>query len=274
MEKGISFSDTGNREFDIIGQMKRSILAISAVLSLTAAAERAPLSRYQSVIDRQMFGELPPDFDPAKMPSEVQRRTSKEEKELSAEQEKLKSSIHFSVMNVKSDGRVEVGFTDNSDPKEPCHYFICEGETAGGWKVVEADPDTAAMVLEKDGITLELTLGDNSAKGGGNMKKNASSASAAPARSPLVSTGRFTSLRSRRQQREEAERKRREEDEKRRAAEKAEEEARKAAEKEERAAQLEEQRKQLQAIQEELRRVREARKTEGEGGGNENNDAE
>ena len=53
----------------------KHFLLLPAILSAAAlvAAERQPISRYQSIIDRQMFGALPPDFDPTKMPSEVQR---------------------------------------------------------------------------------------------------------------------------------------------------------------------------------------------------------
>ena len=95
--------------------MKFATAVLAAIAALAAAAERQPLERYQSIIDRQMFGALPNDFDPSKLPSEVQK-SSRSEKELTAEQEKLRSAIHFSVINVRSDGRVEVGFTDNTDP--------------------------------------------------------------------------------------------------------------------------------------------------------------
>ena len=221
--------------------MKFRVAVLIALAALVAAAERQPLERYQSIIDRQMFGELPDDFDPSKLPSEVQKTSSRAAKELSAEQEKLKSAIHFSVINVRADGRVEVGFTDNTDPKEPRHYFICEGETAGGWTVEEADRDTATMTISKDGVSLELKLGDNSAKGGGSMKR--SGESSAPRNSPLLGNGAggFVSARRRREQRE---------------AE--------AAREEQRAAEREEQRKQLLAIQEELRRVRETKAAEKE----------
>ena len=248
--------------------MKFRVAVLIALAALVAAAERQPLERYQSIIDRQMFGELPDDFDPSKLPSEVQKTSSRAAKELSAEQEKLKSAIHFSVINIRADGRVEVGFTDNTDPKEPRHYFICEGDTAGGWTVEEADPDTATMTISKDGVSLELKLGDNSAKGGGSMKR--SSESSAPRNSPLLGNGAggFISARRRREQREaEAaaeDKKRREEEERRRAEERAEERAAEAAREEQRAAEREEQRKQLLAIQEELRRVRETKAAEKE----------
>ena len=246
--------------------MKFATAVLAAFAALAAAAERQPLERYQSIIDRQMFGALPSDFDRSRLPSEVQK-SSRSEKELTAEQEKLRSAIHFSVINVRSDGRVEVGFTDNTDPKEPRHYFICEGDTAGGWTVEEADHETATMTISKDGVSLELKLGDNSANGGGSMKRRDEASGAAARNSPLLSTGGFMSARRRREQREaEAaaeDRRRREEDEKRRAAEQEAE----AEREEQRAAEREEQRKQLLAIQEELRRVREAKATEKEGSG-------
>ena len=246
--------------------MKLRIAFLAALAALVAAAERQPLERYQSIIDRQMFGELPDDFDPSKLPSEVQKTSSRAAKELSAEQEKLKSAIHFSVINVRADGRVEVGFTDNTDPKEPRHYFICEGETAGGWTVEEADRDTATMTISKDGVSLELKLGDNSAKGGGSMKRSGDASASAPRNAMVYGNGAggFVSARRRREQREaerEAEdKKRREEEERKRAEERAEE----AAREEQRAAEREEQRKQLLAIQEELRRVRETKAAEKE----------
>lgn len=272
--------------------MKRIILVISAAFSFAAAAERAPFSRYESIIERQMFGALPEGFDPTKMPSEVQKRNSKADKELAAEQEKLKSSIHFSVINVRKDGKVEVGFTDNSDPKEPCHYFICEGDTAGGWTVVNADPETASIVLEKDGVSLELTLGDNSAKGGGNMRRKgaatpatleatpatleATPAPASAGRSSLLGSSRgFTSLRSRRQRLAMEERSRQEEEAKRQAAEKAAQAEKEAAREAEHAAEREEMRVRLRAMSEEMRQLREAREKEAQakaekGGENEN----
>ena len=97
------------------------------LLTAVASAEKQPFERYQSIIDRQMFGPLPPGFDPTKLPSEVQKSSSAQERELSKEQEQLKSAIHFSVINVAADGKTEVGFTDNSDPENP------------GWQISAGD---------------------------------------------------------------------------------------------------------------------------------------
>jgi len=56
----------------------KHILSLLAIVSVAApvAAERQPFSRYQTILDRQMFGELPVDFDPTKMPNEVARSSS------------------------------------------------------------------------------------------------------------------------------------------------------------------------------------------------------
>lgn len=220
------------------------------MLALAAPAERLPFERYQSILDRQMFGALPPGFDPTKMSSEVAK--AKASKELTEEQEKLKSAVHFSVINVRPDGKTEVGFTDSSDPKTPHHYFICEGETAGGWKVESVDPDTASMTILKDGIQLELTLGDNSATGGGNASK-VGTPGARTLMGGMRSSGGAQSLRARRAQREQEASERARLEAERQARREAAEEKEKA----ERAAEREEQRQQLLAIQEELRRSRE-----------------
>jgi len=235
--------------------MRNVILIITLAGCLSAWAEAVPFERYQSILDRHMFGLPPAGFDPNKLPSEVE--AAKKSKELTQEQEKLKSAVHFSVINVRSDGKVEVGFTDSSDPKTPHHYFICEGEMAGGWTVESADPDTASIVLVKDGIQLELSLGDNSAKGGGNASK-LSAASGAGGRAAAGAGGAMSlrGLRAKRQQQlnEQLEAQRKE-----REAERAETAKREAERDAERAAEREVQHQQLLAIQEELKRSREAR---------------
>ena len=249
-------------------QMKTP-LTILAVMSLAAAfAEKQPLTRYQSIIDRQMFGPLPKDFDPDKMPSEVARGggSAAAERELTQEQEKLQSAVHFSVINVDHDGKAVVGFTDNSDPKAPVHYYMRVGEKQDGWEVREADPEHATMTIVKDDVEVSLTLGDNSGKGGGKTS-SAKSESASPR--PGLLGG---SLRARRAARLQAA----QEAEKQRAAEAAEKEAVRQAqaeqEKAEREAERAQQRQQLMAIQEELRKAREAKQQTESGDGN--NDAE
>ncbi len=193
------------------------MVALLAVWSLASAfAERQPFERYQSIIDRQMFGPLPPGFDPEKLPSEVARGAGGAEgEELTKEQEQVKSSVHFSVINVTPDGKTAVGFTDNSDAKAPRHYYLKVGESRDGWEVKAADPVSASMTIVKNGIEVSLTLGGDSAKGAGKTERAADTAAAAPrANGGLLSGGtRFGgSLASRRMLREQRQQKRHDEE--------------------------------------------------------------
>ena len=243
----------------------KSVVLIAIALTVSAAfAEKQPIERYQSIIDRQMFGPLPPGFDPTKSPNDVQKSSGKDERQLTQEQEKLQSSIHFSVINVASDGQPEVGFTDNSDPKAPKHYFLKVGETRDGWTVKEASAEDATMTIAKGEIEVSLSLGGNSAKDGGTSKAGGAAANGGARRTGLFGGGLLGggSLRARRLQRQQAEAadaaKRREEQ----AAREAEQQAQAEAEKQQREAERAEQRQQLLAIQEELKRVREAKAAE------------
>ena len=157
------------------------LLAVSALAVSVARAEKPPYSRYQTIVDRQMFGPLPPGFDPAKMPSEVTRSSASQRAELTKEQEKLKSAIRFSVINMTPDGQVAVGFTDSTDAKSPRHYYLKVGESRGGWLVKEADPETATMTVAKGEIEVTLTIGGDSAKdAAATAKAGAAKAEAAP----------------------------------------------------------------------------------------------
>lgn len=159
-------------------------VALLILLAGTAAADSKvtaetveSVGEYQTIIDRQMFGQPPAGFDPMKMPSEVSKSA---QKEVAKEQEKLQKAVHFSVINIASDGAAVVGFSDNSDPKKPVHLYLRVGESRGGWMVKAADPKTASATLVKDGVELNMKLGDNSAQAAGTP---------VPAVMPLASTG-------------------------------------------------------------------------------------
>ena len=222
-------------------------------------AEKQPFERYQSIIDRQMFGLPPPGFDPNKLPSEVQK-SSASEKELTKEQEQLKSAVHFSVINVTSDGETQVGFTDNSDPKAPKNYFLKVGESRDGWTVKEADAEKATMVIEKGEIEVSLSLGGNSAN---NAAATARAGAGAPvAAPPRDAVGGFlggNSLRARRLQRKQEAAAEQAKAAAAAAEREAERQEREEADKAQREQERAEQRQQLLAIQEELKRVREAK---------------
>lgn len=248
-----------------------AVAVLAALAALSAFAEKQPYERYKSIVDRQMFGPLPPDFDPSKMPSEVSRSAGgKQEKELTKEQEKLQSAIRFSVINVTPEGDTVVGFTDNSDPKVPVHYYLKVGEERGGWRVESADPKTATMTIVKNDIEVTLTIGGNSGSGGGTVAKRT--------QDTVAAAGASASLSGRRMQRRKRDEAEREKMRAEMAAKEAEREAKAAEEKAQREAEREEQRQQLMAIQEELRKAREAnakaKEEAGDGADNENNDAE
>ena len=259
----------------------KSVVLIAIALTVSAAyAEKQPIERYQSIIDRQMFGPLPPGFDPTKSPNEVQKSSGREEKQLTQEQEKLQSSIHFSVINVASDGQTEVGFTDNSDPKAPKHYFLKVGESRDGWTVKAANAEDATMTIAKGEIEVSLSLGGNSAKDGGTSKAGAAAMPAAAngvRRSALLGGGLpGGSLRARRLQRQQERQAAAAKQQEEQAAKDAERQAQQEQEKQQREAERAEQRQQLLAIQEELKRVREqkAAAANGEGNGDANDNVE
>jgi len=238
---------------------KATVSLFGLVLASAAFAERQPFDRYQSIVDRQMFGPLPPGFDPTKMPSEVSKT---EQKQLTQEQEKLQSSIHFSVINVTPEGVTAVGFTDNTDPKAPVHYYLKVGEKRNGWEVKEADAAAATMTIAKGDIEVSLSLGGNSAKNAGATTRAGNASAAASGRTLGTAPGGKSavlggSLAARRRMRAQLA-----QEEKAKAAAAAaereeERQAQAAEEKAQREAERAEQRQQLQAIQEELKRVRE-----------------
>ena len=242
----------------------KSTICLSVLLLVSAAfAEKQPFERYQSIIDRQMFGPLPPGFDPTKSPNDVQKSSSKNEEELTQDQARLKSAIRFFVIDTKADGTVSVGFTDNSDPKTPKSYYLKVGETRDGWEVKSADPETAKMTIAKGEIEVSLTLGGNSATGGGTT---AAASAAAPAssgasrRPGLLGGGLMGgTLRARRLQRQQEAAAQQKEAQAQAEAKEAERQAQAEADKQQREAERAEQRQQLLAIQEELKRVREAK---------------
>ena len=259
---------TGRIEF------RPALLVVAACACLAASAERQPVERYQSIIDRQMFGQPPPNFDPTVPPGLVQKGSS-EEKELTREQEAVKSAIHFSAINVTPSGDVAVGFTDNSDSKLPIHYYLKVGEERNGWKVLEADAVKAKMKIAKGDIEVELDLGANSAKGGGSTSRASANSSPAVAtagrRAGLLASRRPTglsdpmaggaSLRERRAAREQArqeEAAKEKELEDKRKAEAAEKEEKEKEREAQRQAEREEQRRELQLLKDELKAQREA----------------
>lgn len=187
------------------------IAFVATSLAFTAAAEKQPYERYQTIVDRQMFGQPPAGFDPTKMPSEVAKT---KDADIQKKEEAVKKAIRFSVINVTSAGETVVGFSDNGDPKGALHYYLKVGESQNGWTVKAADPEAATMTIEKEGIEVTLTLGGDSATNQDAVKAVGSAVTAGD-RPTLYGAG-ASSLREKRRQREEAEAKARTEREERR----------------------------------------------------------
>ena len=243
--------------------VKPLLALLLAACAFAADAEKMPYDRYTNIVERQMFGPLPDDFDPTKMPSEASRSSSSSRKKTDAEltkaEQQLKSAISFSMINMTPEGDVKVGFTDNSDKKTPLHYYMKVGEERNGWLVKEADPETATMTIAKGEIEVTLTIGGDSAKDAGATSKAGAKKPGAP--NGLKLGGLNASLRSRREQRKDQERAQiRKEltDEMRKERELArlEEEARDAREKEERDARRAEDKQNLQNMRNELEAMR------------------
>ena len=125
-------------------------------------------------------------------------------------------------------------------------------------------------------MTLELTLGDNSAKGVGNMKRKDQSDSSH--KSPLLGGRSFRSQRALKMERLAEESKKIEEERKKveAARKKAEAEAaeQEAVREKQRQEEREEYRQQLAEIRETLKRVREEREANKKGASNEENDSQ
>ena len=154
--------------------MKRVIAMMVICCGAAVFAEHFPVERYNTIKERKMFGPEPEGFDPTKSAAEAraaQKSARGEEKVLTQDQEKLKSAIHFSVINVTPEGETMVGFTDNSIPREQHHYYLKVGEEKDGWKVKEADAIAKTMTIVKDDIEVALTLGGNSASGAGTTSR-------------------------------------------------------------------------------------------------------
>lgn len=245
----------------------RKLICFLSVLGIAAAfAERQSFERYRGIVDRQMFGPLPPDFDPTKMPSEVAKSKAKPDKELTKEQEQVKKAIRFSVMNVSAAGETFVGFTDSADPKVPVHYYLKAGESQNGWTVKEADAESSSMtIVNKDGVEVTLRLGGDSATNAAAVNRPDSPAAAQEdasrpwrTRKSLFGEGSLQNSRRSRREREE----RYEADAARRAEEAKARAEREAQEKLQREAEREEHRQQISEITEELRRLSASKSTQ------------
>lgn len=264
------------------------LAALSSAYADEGAVAEADVGEYRTIIDRQMFGPLPDAFDPQKPPGQgVAETRGKDEVQLSKEQEQIQKSVHFSVINRTPAGECFVGFTDNSNQREPRHYYMKIGESRDGWLVKAADASTETMTLSKDGIEVTMKLGDKSGQASVPATMNASASSISSPRGDAAPAGvsgrrllgarRGMSLRARRleaQQKAEEERQKAEaaakaKEDERRKFEEAEREERRNAEQAEREKQIKAELTKMQEM------IRQSLKSAQPGGqANENNDAQ
>ncbi len=228
----------------------RYLVAIFGLASGVLFAAERPYSRYEPIVTRAPFGQPPANFNPSVNPSTVSARSGANGgKELTAEQEQLKKTVKFSAINLDpEDGELRVGFSDMSSAKMPRHYYLKVGEARDGWVVTEANAAERRVKISKDGIELELDLGNEAT--GSTAKSAATPApqAVAPSSTRAVSddkpSNRLLGRRGLLAQRKEREEKR-----------KAEQEAEKKKQEEDRAKMREE----LAALSEEVRQAREER---------------
>lgn len=272
---------------DVAASESSSSTNVVEAAETTAPTNRAGFARYQSIVDRMPFGREPEGFDPEAPPGTVPAGAGRgggaggvmDEQMRSAEEQKLMAAVRVSAINVTPSGKVAVGFTDSS-VQPAVNYYLKVGESRDGWLVKHADAagDALKATLEKDGIEVELALGEGSS--GGNDKKKGlggrrlpGAASNAPARRVLGAAAHrpatleapppgsaMARLKARRAERETQERQQREaaaEAQAKKEADAAAEQARKEAEAAAAAEERKAQREALEKIQEELRAARE-----------------
>lgn len=258
--------------------MKRVVRTAAAVLLAAAAvhaAEPIAFARYQTIIDRQPFGQPPPGFNPQQMASEVTKGgAAAAGAELTAQQQELQKVVGFSVLNLSGDDCwVGISVPSAGDPKVPSHYYMKVGDTRDGWFVKSADPIKKTAVIVKDDVELELTLGTPFSGGAGANAKGAAAKTARTAgpSAPAVRSGLLTGRAAAAPTSFVGRRARREAEEAALAAEVAAREAERAAREEEAKARAEEERaareaeraelrQQLMDIREEQRKAREENK--------------
>jgi hypothetical protein len=247
------------------------------VAAAAAAAEKRPFELYQGIIDCEPFG--PPPEDPAVDPATISRSDGKggpagaDEKAQEKQQSEMEKAVSVSVMNIGPDGKVMVGFTDSSS-KPPVHHYLAVGVERGGWLVKSADPVKKSVVLSKDGVEIERTVGKGDSGGAKGSAKadGADSQKAVPRRgSPLLGSGSIRSRRAQKEAEREADREAQKAAFEELRRQRDEEEARRQEEKAMREADQEALRENLRSIQEQLkqnreRRLRENSEAEGAGG--------
>lgn len=263
--------------------------AASETSEETSESSDTGFERYRSIMERQPFGPPPPGFDPTAPVGKggaggAAGAGGKTAEQISAEEQKMMSSVRVSVLNVTPAGAVMVGFTD-STTQPPVNYYMKVGDTstdAAKWTVKSAEPAAGTVTLEKDGLEVSLAVGGETKKGAPAGKSATPLAGQRHGRTPLLPSsanvaqagakgndaggglGALGRLRQRRLMKQAQEDADRQAADKARADAEAREKAERELEREQQAAEREQQRQALLQIQEELRRQRELKQKNAE----------
>jgi hypothetical protein len=129
-----------------------------AVLSLSASTDgeafKPPaFDRYQPILDRMPFGALPENFSLSPQDVVANQLAAKAQ----AEQDVLKKKVKMSVVNITPAGATAIGFTDMS-VNPPVNHYVKVGDKSGDWTVLSADYSKGVAVIEKDGVSVDLSL--------------------------------------------------------------------------------------------------------------------
>ncbi len=153
---------------------QKTIHALLAIAALALSAHAATpeqikaFAPYQAIIDRQPFGKVP-------SPSEMPVVQTQEEQMMAQQEQMLANQVGMCAVNNTSDG-VMVGFYDCSE-NPPKNYYLAVGESAGEFTLVNASFEDKCATVEKNGVTIDLKLGEGpkqaapgGAKGSGSSK--------------------------------------------------------------------------------------------------------
>jgi len=150
----ISLHARSSERSHIVAGLLLGLGAAAAAFAASEGAGQPSFGHYQPILDRMPFGTPPPNFGEAP----VDPAAAQSEEAAKAEQQKLAQQINMSAVNITSDGKTAIGFTDLSE-KPPINYYLLEGASAGGWKVLSANYDEETATIEKNAISITLKLG-------------------------------------------------------------------------------------------------------------------
>lgn len=110
-------------------KLSSSILILGALAALCRANE-AGFDRYKIILDRQPFGQEPPEADMIQVPSS----------------QSFARNLRLSMLFEGPDGTTRAGIVDNSTKKS---YILRIGEPQDGFEIVEADIRSSEAMVRK-----------------------------------------------------------------------------------------------------------------------------